>query len=65
MAKSNLRTSAKSKNKSKVDRPFDPEILRRAGQIAEQYRIVIRKEDGEYYGQALEYPNAMNVAPRS
>jgi len=60
MAKSNPRTSAKSKSKLKVDRPFDPEILRRARQIAEQYRIVIRKENGEYYGQALEYPDAMN-----
>jgi predicted RNase H-like HicB family nuclease len=35
-------------------------VLRRARQIAEQYSIVIRREDGEYYGQALELPGAMN-----
>jgi len=35
-------------------------LLKRARQIAEQYRIIIRHEDGEYYGQALELPGAMN-----
>jgi predicted RNase H-like HicB family nuclease len=34
--------------------------LRRARQIAQTYRVVIRHEDGEYYGQALELPGAMN-----
>lgn len=61
MAKSNQSTIAKSKNRSaKIDRPFDPAILKRARQIAEQYRILIRLEAGEYYGQALELPGAMN-----
>ncbi|MDB5326937.1 MAG: hypothetical protein JWM57_2506 [Phycisphaerales bacterium] len=35
-------------------------MLKRARQIAEQYRIVIKHEDGEYYGQSLELPGAMN-----
>jgi predicted RNase H-like HicB family nuclease len=35
-------------------------LLDRARKIAEQYRIIIRHEDGEYYGQALELPGAMN-----
>jgi predicted RNase H-like HicB family nuclease len=35
-------------------------VLARARQIAEQYRIIIRHEGGEYYGQALELPGAMN-----
>ena len=61
MAKSNRSTSARSRSRSaKIDRSFDPALLERARQIAEQYRIIIRHEDGEYYGQALELPGAMN-----
>ncbi len=61
MAKSNRSISAKSKSRlAKLDRSFDPTVLLRARQIAEQYRIIIRHEDGEYYGQALELPGAMN-----
>lgn len=54
--------SAKSKKSSKeaaIDRPFDAEVLRRAREIASQYQIVIWHEDGKYYGQGLEYPEAM------
>ena len=61
MAKSNRSTFAKSRNRSaKIDRPFDAAVLHRARQIAEQYRVIIRHEDGEYYGQSLELPGAMN-----
>ncbi len=61
MAKSNRSTSAKSKSRSaKIDGPFDSAVLERARRIATQYRIIIRREDGEYYGQALELPGAMN-----
>lgn len=61
MAKSNRSTSAKSRSRSaKVDRPFDPAVLERARHFAEQYRIIIRHEGGDYYGQALELPGAMN-----
>jgi len=61
MAKSNRATFVKSKSSSaKIDRPFDPALLLRARQIADGYRIIIRQEDDEYYGQALELPGAMN-----
>ena len=53
--------SAKSAKSSKaVRRPFDPEILRRAGKIAQEYQIIIHFEDGEYYGRGLELPSVMN-----
>lgn len=42
-----------------IDAPFDPEIMKAARQIAESYDIVLRFEDGEWYGHALEYPEAM------
>jgi len=61
MAKSNRSTSAKSRSSSaKVDRPFDSAVLARARQIAEQYRIIVRREGDEYFGQAMEMPGAMN-----
>ena len=40
-------------------RPFDPSFLRRARQIVEGYQIVIRFEDGEFYGEGLELPGVM------
>ena len=39
--------------------PFDAEIMKAARRIAESYDIVLRFEDGEWYGHALEYPEAM------
>jgi len=61
MAKSNRSISARSKSKSaKLDRPFDAAVLEKARRIAEQYRIVVYREEGEYYGQAVELPGVMN-----
>jgi predicted RNase H-like HicB family nuclease len=61
MAKSNRFTPVKSRNKSaKVDRPFDPAVLKRAREIAGTYRIVIRREDDIYFGEPLELPGVMN-----
>jgi predicted RNase H-like HicB family nuclease len=45
---------------AKIDRPFSRAHLDEARRIAERYRIIIRQEDDEYYGQALELPTAMN-----
>jgi hypothetical protein len=46
-----------SKNSRKaMDRPFDPEILRQARAIANEYQIVVAFEDGEYYGRGVELP---------
>lgn len=39
--------------------PFAPEILDRAKRIAQAYDLILRFEDGEWYGHALEYPEAM------
>jgi predicted RNase H-like HicB family nuclease len=54
--------SAKSKNSrsKRVDRPFDPDVLKRAARIAAQYKILVWFENGEYYGHGLEVPGAMN-----
>lgn len=53
--------SAKSKNSSRnIDRPFDPELLRRARAIAESYQIILQSEDGTYFGRGLELPYVMN-----
>ena len=61
MAKSNRSIGVKSRSKSaKVDRPFEPGVLKRARQIALQYRVVIHLESGDYYGEALELPGVMN-----
>ncbi len=54
-----LRKSKNSKEKSKaIDRPFDPDILRRAREIAEKYQVIIEVEDGEYIGRGVELPHA-------
>ncbi|MHB1156315.1 MAG: type II toxin-antitoxin system HicB family antitoxin [Phycisphaerales bacterium] len=51
--------SSKKKSKLRIDRPFAPEILRQAKELAEKYRIVLSWEDREYYGAALEMPLVM------
>ena len=38
---------------------FDTGVLRAARQIVEAYDIVLRREGDEWYGHALEYPEAM------
>jgi predicted RNase H-like HicB family nuclease len=48
------------KSKKELTRPFKPETLRRARQIAESYQIIVHREDGEYYGRSPQLPNAMN-----
>ncbi len=53
--------SNRSKRKSSraIDRPFAKQILRRAAQVASRYQVIIKFEDGEYYGRGLELPLAM------
>lgn len=50
-------TSARSKN-SRPDpaRPFDKAILKRARELAGQYKIVVDFENGHWYGHGLEMP---------
>jgi predicted RNase H-like HicB family nuclease len=53
--------SAKSRKSSKaLDRPFDPDLLNRARQIAGGYQIILHLEDGEYFGRGLEMPFVMS-----
>jgi len=53
-----LKKSRKRQTKTglRIDRPFAPEILKRARKIAAQYQIVVSFEDGEYYGRGVELP---------
>jgi predicted RNase H-like HicB family nuclease len=48
------------KSRKAIDRPFDRDVLDRAGKIAATYQIIIQFEDGEYYGRGLEMPLVMN-----
>ena len=42
-----------------ISAPFDKGILDAAREIIEAYDIVLHREDNEWYGHALEYPEAM------
>jgi predicted RNase H-like HicB family nuclease len=39
--------------------PFAPDILGAAKRIAQAYDLILRFEEGAWYGHALEYPEAM------
>jgi len=58
-AKSN-KSSKSPKKGDAIDRPFDPAIVKRAGQIAGEYRIILEVDDDVgYVGHALELPGAL------
>ena len=41
-----------------IDRPFDPKVLKRAGEIAVQYRIILEPDDEVgFLGSSIEMPN--------
>ena len=42
-----------------ISAPFDKGVLDAARRIVEAYDIVLRWEEDEWYGHALEYPEAM------
>ena len=42
-----------------ISAPFDKGALEAARRIVEAYDIVLRREDDQWYGHALEYPEAM------
>jgi predicted RNase H-like HicB family nuclease len=48
--------------KKRTPGPFAAGIIAQAKRIVQQYDIVLRYEDGEWYGHALEYPEAMGDA---
>ena len=39
--------------------PFEARILESARRVAHAYDLILRFEDGRWYGHALEYPEAM------
>ena len=41
--------------------PFDKAILAAARRLVDAYDIVMRREEGEWVGHALEYPEAIGV----
>ena len=49
-----------TRSSTKLDRPFDPHVLRIAREAAKGYRVVIEFEDGEYFGRGVELPLVMN-----
>ena len=52
----------KKQKKQKVKTgPFDADIQAAAERIVDAYDIVLRREDGEWVGHALEYPEAMGT----
>ena len=52
-------TSAKTKRKAAIDRPFAPDVLARATKVASRYQIVLWFADGEYYGRGVELPGVL------
>lgn len=49
-------TSKRKKRPKGIDRPFKPELLKRARAIAARYQVLLWYEDGEWYGHGLELP---------
>src|SRR4051794_25192569 len=54
-------SSGRTKGKTPaLDRPFAPDILARARELAGRYQVIVRRaEDGDWYGRGLELPVAM------
>ena len=53
-----MSVTLKNSDARAIDRPFDKAVLARARRTAEQYQIVLKFEDGEWYGHGLELPGA-------
>ena len=47
-------------SKSQLSRSFARELWTKALELASRYQVVVRFEDGEYYGRGLEVPGAMD-----
>jgi hypothetical protein len=56
-------TRARCFSRSHLARPFARDVLARATEIAAAYQIIVRFEDGEYYGRGLELPLTMADGP--
>ncbi len=51
------------KSLRELKRPFSPVILAKARDIADQYQVVLWKEDGHWYGRGLEMPTVFGDGP--
>ena len=58
MSRKSKSSFAKYKDDVALDRPFDPAILKRARQLASQYRLILEPDpDLGFMGSSLEMPN--------
>ncbi len=44
---------------ARIDRPFDPAIVKHAKEIVERYQVVMRRESDGYLARGLELPGAL------
>ena len=56
-----MATKTKTKAKKVRSGSFDKAILAAAERIVDAYDIVMRREEGEWVGHAMEYPEAIGV----
>lgn len=57
-----LSKKSAAKKKLAIDRPFDPKILRRARDLANNYRLILEPDQDEgFVGHALEMPMSIGV----
>ena len=49
--------------RKRISTPFTAPILSAAQKIVDTYNLVLSQEHGEWYGHALEYPEAMGDGP--
>jgi predicted RNase H-like HicB family nuclease len=45
------------KSSAKIDRPFARKILAEARKLAEEYQVIISRQEGHWYGRGLELPH--------
>lgn len=58
MPKKSTRSAGKGTPEAAIDRPFEPELLRRAGRIASRYGFLVQPHrDVGYLARGLEMPN--------
>jgi predicted RNase H-like HicB family nuclease len=56
--------SGKSKKSSaKIERPFARKVLSEARKLAEQYQVIVSRQQGRWYGRGLELPHVFADGP--
>jgi hypothetical protein len=56
-------TAKSKKNASINDRPFAPQVLARAQRCAEEYGIILWREEGRFLGSSVELPQCLGIGP--